>query len=326
VNTFSDGVLNSAGTLVIGGAGQWNSGNFAGAITNDATLIYNSTAAQTLGGVISGPGALMQNGPGTLTLTAANTYSGGTIINAGTLVLTNAGSIAASTNLNLSNGAVLDVSGLAGGLMTLGSGNTISGDGLVKGNVTVAGGATLAPGNHDLGGLAFSNALTLNAGAKAIFNVSHNFHTNNVVRVAGGLVWGGALVISNADAPLQSGDTFTLFSAPAWTGGFSSLALPALTPGLYWNTNLFKTSATLSVATETPPTIGGVGTAGGNLVMTGSGGNPNGSYYVLTSTNLTAPLTNWTRLLTNQFDGAGDFNFTNPPPTNSPGFYLLQLP
>ena len=62
-------------------------------------------------------------------------------------------------------------------------------------------------------------------------------------------------------------------------------------------------------------------------MLTGSGGVTNGSYYVLTSTNLAAPLTNWTRLLTNQFDGNGNFNFTNMMPPHSPqSFYLLQLP
>jgi hypothetical protein len=48
---------------------------------------------------------------------------------------------------------------------------------------------------------------------------------------------------------------------------------------------------------------------------------------VLTSTNLALPLSNWTRLFTNEFDGDGNFNFTNVPDTNAPQvFYLLQLP
>jgi hypothetical protein len=39
------------------------------------------------------------------------------------------------------------------------------------------------------------------------------------------------------------------------------------------------------------------------------------------------PLTNWLRLLTNPFDGSGNFNFTNAMNPNSPqSFYLLQLP
>jgi hypothetical protein len=197
----------------------------------------------------------------------------------------------------------------------------------VNGSFTVASGATLAPGNHDLGALSFSNALTLNAGSKIILNVSHDFQTNNVVSVAGTFTWGGALVVSNADDPLQAGDVFPLFTAGAFAGGFSSLALPALTPGLYWNTNTFKLDGTLRVAAETPPVIGGLAVLGGQLVLNGSGGITNGTYYVLTATNLTTPLTNWTRILTNQFDAGGNFNFTNSVTTNSvQSFYLLQLP
>jgi len=77
----------------------------------------------------------------------------------------------------------------------------------------------------------------------------------------------------------------------------------------------------------TPPVIGGIKLSGGNLVLSGSGGTAFGTYYVLTSTNVATPLTNWTRLLTNQFDGNGDFNLTNGMNTNlSQSFYLLQMP
>jgi len=69
-------------------------------------------------------------------------------------------------------------------------------------------------------------------------------------------------------------------------------------------------------------TLGGSG-----LVLGGSGGLPGGIYYVLVSTNMTAPLTNWTTLLTNQFDNNGNFNFTNGMNTKLPqGFYIIQVP
>ena len=41
----------------------------------------------TFGGVISGTGAVQHNGSGTTTLTAANTYTGLTNVNAGTLTV-----------------------------------------------------------------------------------------------------------------------------------------------------------------------------------------------------------------------------------------------
>jgi fibronectin-binding autotransporter adhesin len=45
----------------------------------------NSTASQTLSGIISGSGTLIQDGPGTLTLTGVETYIGDTYITNSTL-------------------------------------------------------------------------------------------------------------------------------------------------------------------------------------------------------------------------------------------------
>ncbi len=67
--------------------------------------------------------------------------------------------------------------------------------------------------------------------------------------------------------------------------------------------------------------------AGNNLVMSGGNGTPSISYYVLTSTHVALPMTNWWRLVTNQFDLSGNFNFTNAINLLTPQlFYRLQLP
>jgi len=65
----------------------------------------------------------------------------------------------------------------------------------------------------------------------------------------------------------------------------------------------------------------------GSFVLSGIGGTINGVYYVLSTTDLTLPLTNWTFIATNQFDGLGDFIFTNTMQTNAlQQFYILKLP
>jgi hypothetical protein len=76
-----------------------------------------------------------------------------------------------------------------------------------------------------------------------------------------------------------------------------------------------------------PPRIDGFTLNGTNLVISGTNGTPGGWYYVLASTNLALPLSNWTRTATNQFAGNGSFIFTNAVQTTaSRQFYLLQLP
>jgi hypothetical protein len=83
----------------------------------------------------------------------------------------------------------------------------------------------------------------------------------------------------------------------------------------------------LSVIVTTTPVIGSVLMSDGVLALTGSGGVGNAPFYLLGSTNLNTPLTSWSRVLTNQFDVNGNFNFTNLiTTTNAQGFYLLQIP
>ena len=64
-----------------------------------------------------------------------------------------------------------------------------------------------------------------------------------------------------------------------------------------------------------------------DAVFAGTNGPANGTFYVLTTTNLTLPRSSWTRIATNAFDGSGNFNFTNPVTVGNPRrFYMLQLP
>ena len=72
-----------------------------------------------------------------------NTYTGNTVINAGTLALGSAGSIASSRNIGIAAGASLDVSAVTGGF-TLAATQTLYGNGAVNGMVTNNG--TIQPG------------------------------------------------------------------------------------------------------------------------------------------------------------------------------------
>ncbi len=81
INTYTGGTTISAGTLQIGTAGSLGSGSYSAAITNNGSLVYSSSATQTLSGAISGTGSIAVAG-GQLILggSASNTYSGTTTL------------------------------------------------------------------------------------------------------------------------------------------------------------------------------------------------------------------------------------------------------
>jgi autotransporter-associated beta strand protein len=116
-NTFTGGTLISVGTLqfIDGGA-------VAGNITNNAVLLFNRSDSATVSNAISGAGALIKEGAGTVTLAGSNSYRGNTTIAAGKLVID--GSNTNSTVIVQSGGA-LGGSG-AVGATTIRSGGTIA--------------------------------------------------------------------------------------------------------------------------------------------------------------------------------------------------------
>jgi hypothetical protein len=80
------------------------------------------------------------------------------------------------------------------------------------------------------------------------------------------------------------------------------------------------------ISTNSVPAFNFVQLQGANLIFSGTNGPHSGNYFVLASTNLVTPATNWLRLSTNPFDAGGNFIFTNPlDPGASALFYLLQL-
>jgi len=75
-----------------------------------------------------------------------------------------------------------------------------------------------------------------------------------------------------------------------------------------------------------PPVIGAITLSGSNVALSGAGGVSGAYYYVLASTNLSLPLSQWTSIATNAFDSDGSFNFTNVADLGGwQRFFLLKL-
>jgi len=115
-NTYTGTTTLSSGTFQIGNGSTSGAISNSSNVTNNATLSFNrSDAAYSYSGVISGTGVVTMTGSGTISLlTATNTYSGGTTINAGTLQI---GDNATPSTEN--------IAALGTGLVTVNSGATL---------------------------------------------------------------------------------------------------------------------------------------------------------------------------------------------------------
>lgn len=150
----------------------------------------------------SGGGITMQTGVGTLVLNGANTYTGATTVNAGTLQI--------NGNSSAATGAV-----------TVGANGTLGGDGTIGGATTVNG--KLAPGNSP-GDLAFTSSLTLTATAESIFEINGTTEGTlyDAVDVTGALTYDGILTLDFGFTP-TNGQTFNLFDFGSQGGAFDSI-------------------------------------------------------------------------------------------------------
>lgn len=112
-NTFTgDITINGGGTLAIGGGGLLGGGNFTGNIANYSTFNYNSSAAQTLSGILSQNGTLLKTGPATLTVSGNDTHTGATIVRQGTLNLSGAAKSGSSSISVVDNNAASTTSAI----------------------------------------------------------------------------------------------------------------------------------------------------------------------------------------------------------------------
>src|SRR5471030_30023 len=124
-NTYTGGTsIASGATLQLGDGGA--GGFIIGNVTDAGTLAFDYSGSVTFNGLIAGTGGVNQLG-GTTVLTAANTYSGGTTITAGTLQIGNGGTTGSLSGNVTDNGTLaFDRSD------TVTFGGTISGSGGVS--------------------------------------------------------------------------------------------------------------------------------------------------------------------------------------------------
>ncbi|MKI50616.1 AIDA autotransporter-like protein ShdA, partial [Salmonella enterica subsp. enterica] len=198
-NTYSGGTLISGGTLVASNVEALGTGD----VTNNAVLELNTGG--TFDNAISGSGQVVKSGDETLTLSGANSYTGGTLISGGTLVASNVEALGTG---DVTDNAVLELN--TGGDFD----NAISGSGQVvkSGDETL----TLSGANSYTGGTTISGGTLV---ATSVDALGSGDVTDNVVLE---LNTGGTFdnVISGSGQVVKSGDkTLTLSGSNTYTGG-----------------------------------------------------------------------------------------------------------
>jgi len=213
-------VISGTGTLTLGGNVAVNvpvSPGASGAVISCPVVlgatrtftVADGTAASDLAisGIISGiTFGLTKDGPGTLLLSRANTYTGGTIVNGGTLkagIITSAFGVTSSVTLANSAGVTLDITGFNN---TIGS---LTGGGANGGNV-ILGAATLTMGSNNTSPAAYDGIIS---GTGALIKSG-----TGILTLSGANSYTGATTISAG--------TLSINNIQDVSGGNSSIGAP----------------------------------------------------------------------------------------------------
>ena len=235
VNTYTGGTTVSSGTLQAGSVTAFSPNsaftvnatldvngfnNMIGSLSGTGTVLNSGTAAAALdvgndntntnfGGVVENGASVLQltkSGTGTLTLTGANTYTGGTTINAGTLQVGNGGitgsivgdvvdngTLAFNRRNSLTFGGVISGTGnvvqLGSGTLTLPGTNTYTGtttvnngslivDGSIASAQTVVNPGGLLGGHGTIGGNLVNNGTVGQISSPGTLTVAGNYTQN----------------------------------------------------------------------------------------------------------------------------------------------------
>jgi autotransporter-associated beta strand protein len=229
--TYTNVIFPSTGTLVFNKDDQTTSnltitsgGTLTGSLTIDTSPGgSNPVNSVFFDGVFSGTGGFVKSGTGAtgrLVLRGANTYTGRTTINTGTLSMAQAGTLATTGTVNVAaSGATFDIAGITASSLSIGA---LSGS---TGSVVTLGRKTLSVG--DVTSTTFAGEITGTAGTAGLTKTgagtltlsATNSYTGPTRISAGTLALGAAgSIASSSTISLAAGG---VFDASAVTGGYT---------------------------------------------------------------------------------------------------------
>ncbi len=190
--------VTSNGTLDLGGFSETTGAVTlsGGTISNGTLVAALSASSGTFTAILGGSGSLTKSGNGTLVLTTANTYSGTTTINEGTLQIGSGGTVG-----TIGSGAISNAGTLAfnrSDAVTVA--NVISG----AGSVSYSGGGTFTVS----GASSYEGGTVLNAGVLQVSNAA-GIGSGNLTINGGTLTTGATQLTLTNNITLNSGLTLT---------------------------------------------------------------------------------------------------------------------
>lgn len=236
-----------SGTLTLGSASRIESNS--GTLTLSAATAVNGTGQSlTVGGtqtvsingiIATGGGTLTREESGTLILTAANTFTGGTTISAGIINIRNAGALGSAGAITVSNGATLQLqnninfarpttitgTGVGGG----GAIRSISGTNTISASITITAASRI---NSDAGTLTLSASPAVTA-------------TNQTLSIGGNgnITASGTFAIGSGQLNKDGNGTLTMSVANTFTGN-TNISGGTLLPT---NMSALGTSSTVNI-------------------------------------------------------------------------------
>jgi outer membrane autotransporter protein len=232
-NSYTGGTTVEAGRLI------GDTGSLTGSIVNDGAVEFAQGSDGSFGGTVTGTGALIKSGTGTLTLTGANSYTGGTTVEAGKLVgdtgslqgtIVNDGTVEfaqanAGTFSGTLNGAGSVVKSGAGTLTLAGTAQRLTLD-VTQGKVIAASQAAIG---SDGGAIKLENASTLAAGSNLTITQAVLVGDGggvidtgaSTVRLTGGSMGGNCLIKQGSGTLVLASDATNAIGACVQQGTMS---------------------------------------------------------------------------------------------------------
>ena len=225
-STYTGGTTVSAGTL------RGTSSSLVGNIINNGAVAFLQSGSGEYSGVMSGNGSLTKFNPGTLVLSGASTFTGGTTISTGALVV----------NGSLASAVAVD------------EGGTLSGIGTINAPVTISG--VLAPGvggTGSIGTLTVRNSVTFGDGSFYRVDAESGGRADRI-NASGAVTIGEAAVevVANPAGTWAPNTSYTIVTASGGVSGqFADVTtdLAFLTPSLSYTGNNVNLTLTRNDAT-----------------------------------------------------------------------------